>query len=419
MVDQGRSQGESTQDRYNRRSLVVSWTRHWCSDAEVGGDMKFGIAGAGFSGAVIARRLADRGHEVVIHEARGHIAGNCYTERDGASGVLIHRYGPHIFHTGDERVWEYVNRFGDMVPFNHRVRTTVGGRVFLLPINLLTINQLFGEAFDPEAARKFIEAQADQSIGDPLNFEEQALKFVGRQIYEAFFYGYTKKQWGVEPTELPASILKRLPIRFNYEDSYFNHPHQAMPRHGYTEIVAAILDHPAIEVHLGRPFRREDRASFEHVIWTGPLDAWFDHEYGHLGYRTLDFEEFRYEGDYQGCSVMNYGDLDVPFTRISEHKHFAPWEEHQSSVSFREYSRLATEGDVPYYPIRLANDKTLLSQYITAASAEERVTFAGRLGTYRYLDMDVTIGEALTLSDGLLDAVDNGDKIPPFFIDPS
>lgn len=381
--------------------------------------MKFGIAGAGFSGAVIARQLAEQGHEVEIHEARSHIAGNCHTERDESSGVLVHRYGPHIFHTDNERVWEYIQRFGDMVTFNHRVRTTVGGRVFLLPINLLTINQLFGLALGPDEAQAFIADLADQSIGEPANFEEQALKFVGREIYDAFFYGYTRKQWGIEPTELPASILKRLPVRFNYEDSYFNHPYQAMPRNGYTEIVAAILDHPAITVHLDSPYEPGLRSEFDHSIWTGPLDAWFEYRLGRLGYRTLDFEEFRHAGDYQGCSVMNYGDLDVPYTRISEHQHFAPWEEHTESVCFREFSRAAGPDDTPYYPVRLTTDKSLLSQYLEAARAEQGVTFVGRLGTYRYLDMDVTIAEALTAADGMLDAINSDAAIPSFFVDPS
>ena len=379
--------------------------------------MRFGIAGAGFSGAVIERELAEAGHECVVFESRDHVAGNCHTERDAETGVMIHRYGPHIFHTGDERVWEYVNRFGVMMPYNHRVRTTVGGQTYLLPVNLLTINQLFGTAMRPDEARAFIADQADSSIEEPQNFEEQALKFMGRRLYDAFFHGYTRKQWGLPPTEIPAAVLKRLPLRFSYEDSYFNHPHQAIPRDGYTAIVEAILDHPGIEVRLSTPYTREDRADFDHSIWSGPLDAWFDHEHGPLRYRTLDFEEIRATGDYLGCSVMNFGDVDVPYTRIAEHKHFAPWEEHDGTVCFREYSRLAEPGDIPYYPIRMANDKTLLSRYVEAARAEEGVTCVGRLGTYRYLDMDVTIGEALTAADGILEAIGQSRPIPSLFVE--
>ena len=382
--------------------------------------MHFAIAGAGFSGAVVGRELAEAGHQVTIHEQRDHVGGNCYTERDDASGVTLHRYGPHIFHTENERVWDYVNRFGEMVPFNHRVRTTVGGQVYLMPINLLTINQLFGLSLSPTEAQEFIAEKADDSIDEPANFEEQALKFVGREIYEAFFEGYTRKQWGLDPTQLPASILKRLPVRFNYDDSYFNHPHQAMPKDGYTPIVEAILDHPGITVHLSSDLDPATaRDSFDHVIWTGPLDAWFGHAEGRLGYRTLDFERIDAEGDFQGCSVMNYGDQGVPYTRIAEHKHFAPWEEHERTVAFREYSRRCEPDDTPYYPIRLVDDKELLDRYLALAGAEQRVSFVGRLGTYRYLDMDVTIGEALAAADGMLAAIDAGDAIPAFFVDPS
>ena len=379
--------------------------------------MRFGIAGAGFSGAVIARQVAEAGHDVVVFETRDHVAGNCYTERDPETQVMIHRYGPHIFHTGNERVWAYVNRFGAMMPYNHRVRTTVHGRVYLLPVNLLTINQLFETALSPDEARAFIAEQADSSIAEPRNFEEQALKFMGRRLYEAFFLGYTRKQWGLPPTEIPAAVLKRLPLRFSYEDSYFNHPHQAIPRNGYTAIVEAILDHPRVELRLSTGYAEADREGFDHSIWTGPLDAWFGYRFGRLGYRTLDFEEIRATGDYVGCAVMNYGDLEVPYTRIAEHKHFAPWEEHEGTVCFRETSRLAGEGDIPYYPIRLANDKSLLSQYVDAARGEAGVTFVGRLGTYRYLDMDVTIAEALAAADGILEAVKAHAAIPALFVD--
>lgn len=377
------------------------------------------MAGAGFSGAVVARELADAGHRIVVHDSRDHVGGNCFTERDAETGVMMHRYGPHIFHTADSRVWAYVTRFAEMLPYTHRVRSTVAGRVYLLPVNLLTINHLFGTTFSPDEAREFIAEQADSTIGEPANFEEQALKFVGRKVYETFFYGYTRKQWGVEPTELPASILKRLPVRFNYDDSYFDHPYQGIPRHGYTPIVEAILDHPRIEVRLGSAYSRQVAVEYDHTIWTGPLDAWFDHGYGRLGYRTLDFEQFTTAGDFQGCSVMNYGDLDVPFTRITEFKHFTPWERHENTVCFREFSRAAATDDIPYYPIRLAADKALLTRYLDAARTEAGVTFLGRLGTYRYLDMDVTIGEALTAADGLKTAFATDVRVPAFFVDPT
>lgn len=378
--------------------------------------LRFGIAGAGFSGSVIAREIAEAGHEAVVFETRDHVAGSCHTERDRATGVMVHRYGPHIFHTDDERVWAYINRFGTMMPYVHRVRTTVGGRVYPLPVNLLTINQLFGTALRPHEARAFVAAQADTSIVQPKSFEEQALKSMGRPLYEAFFLGYTRKQWGLEPTEIPASVLKRLPLRFDYDDSYFDHPHQAIPQEGYTAVVEAILDHPRIEVRLSSRYGEADRVQFDHSIWTGPLDEWFGFRFGRLGYRTLDFEVIRSQGDYLGCAVMNFGDLDVPYTRITEHKHFAPWEDHEATICFKETSRLAGETDVPFYPIRLADDRSVLGRYLEAARAETGVTFAGRLGTYRYLDMDVTIAEALSTADGIIGAASVGNSIPSLLV---
>ncbi|MGH8035350.1 MAG: UDP-galactopyranose/dTDP-fucopyranose mutase family protein, partial [Lysobacterales bacterium] len=285
------------------------------------------IVGAGFSGAVIARELAEAGYHLEVFESRPHVAGNCYTERDADTGVMVHKYGPHIFHTDNERVWQYLNRFTRFMPYTNRVKTTARGRVFTLPINLLTINQFFGKTFSPPEARAFIEQQADLTIEEPQNFEEQALRFVGKELYEAFFKSYTLKQWGCHPSQLPASILKRLPVRFNYDDNYFSHPHQGMPEQGYTTIVEQILQHANIDVHLGTPFERAHRARYEHVFYSGAIDAWFDYQSGRLGYRTLDFREIRAEGDFQGCAVMNYADEAVPYTRISEHKHFSPWEE--------------------------------------------------------------------------------------------
>jgi UDP-galactopyranose mutase len=357
------------------------------------------IVGAGLSGAVIGRSLAEDGNSVTIIEERYHVAGNCFTKRDGASGIMVHAYGPHIFHTDDAHVWDYVNRYERFKPFINRVKTTSGGKVYSLPINLHTINQVFGASFRPDEAKAFIESVADTSIEDPATFEEQALRFVGRDLYEAFFKGYTIKQWGCDPKSLPASILKRLPIRFNYDDNYFFHKFQGMPENGYTSMVERILQHKNISLHLNKRFLRSDMKDFDHVFYSGPLDGYFDYELGRLGYRTLDFEMFRYSGDYQGCAVMNYGDQDVPYTRITEHKHFAPWEKHDDSVCYREYSRACGTEDTPYYPIRLTDEKSLLSQYYDKAQMENGVTFVGRLGTYRYLDMDVTIREAIDTAE--------------------
>jgi UDP-galactopyranose mutase len=376
-----------------------------------------GIAGAGFSGAVIARELAEAGHDISVVDARDHIGGNSHTQRN-ADGVMVHVYGPHIFHTQHQNVWDYINRFGVMMPYNHRVKALAKGSAYSLPVNLLTINQFFNKTFSPAEAEAFVHSIADTTITTPITFEDQALRFVGRDLYEAFFKGYTKKQWGVDPTELPASILARLPVRFNYEDSYFNHPYQAIARDGYTEIIAAILDHPRIKVELGKSLSRADAGSFDHMFWTGPIDSYFDYEHGRLGYRTLDFESEVHDGDYQGCPVLNYCDEDVPFTRITEHKHFAPWESHDRTVIYREFSRLCGEKDIPYYPIRLVKEKEQLGQYVEMARREMNATFVGRLGTYRYLDMDVTIFEALKVATGAKDALINGESVPSFFVDP-
>ncbi|SNR66410.1 UDP-galactopyranose/dTDP-fucopyranose mutase family protein [Paracoccus sediminis] len=366
------------------------------------------LVGAGLSGAVIGRTLAEAGHHCRVIDSRSHPGGNCHTERDADTGVMMHVYGPHIFHTDDAGVWDYVTRFADFVPFQNRVKTTSGGAVHSLPINLLTINQFFGRTLRPDEARAFLETKADTSIADPQNFEEQALRFVGRDLYEAFFKGYTEKQWGCSPTELPASILKRLPVRFNYDDNYFFHRFQGMPRDGYTAMVRAILDHPGITTDLDTPYDPAMAGECDHVFWSGPLDGFFGYGLGRLGYRTLDFERFDHDGDYQGCAVMNYGDREVPYTRITEHKHFSPWETHEKSVCYREYSRAAGPDDIPYYPIRLVREKALLEDYVRLARNTPGVTFVGRLGTYRYLDMDVTIREALDTAAAFLDGAAQG-----------
>lgn len=376
--------------------------------------MQILLVGAGLSCAVIGRALAEAGHQCRIIDSRDHIGGNCYTRRDSETGVMMHVYGPHIFHTDDEEVWTYVNSFTEFMPFQNRVKSTTQGGVYSLPVNLLTINQFFGKTMGPDEARTFLAEQADTSITDPQSFEEQALRFVGRDLYEAFFKGYTEKQWGCSPTELPASILKRLPVRFNYDDNYFFHRFQGMPRDGYTPMIEAILDHPGITVELSTPYTPDMAETADHVFWSGPLDGFFDYELGRLGYRTLDFEQFSYHGDYQGCAVMNYGDRDVPFTRITEHKHFAPWESHEGSVCYREFSRACGPEDIPYYPIRLVEEQSLLSEYVARAEALQGVTFVGRLGTYRYLDMDVTIREAMDTARLVLECLAENRPVPAF-----
>ena len=382
--------------------------------------MRFAIVGAGFSGAVVARELAEAGHLADVFDTRDHVAGNCYTARH-ETGVMVHTYGPHIFHTQHEHVWQYINRFGEMMPYRHKVKAISQDTMYSLPVNLKTINQFFDQDFDAQQAEDFIQSKADTTITNPVSFEDQGLRFVGRELYDAFFAGYTAKQWGVDPKELPASILARLPVRFNDDDSYFNHPYQAIPKDGYTPIVTAILNHPSIKVHLSTrfdPSSHSEFGEFDHVVWTGPIDAFFNFEFGRLGYRTLDFVPEISDGDYQGHPVVNYCDIDVPYTRITEHKHFAPWEDHARTVVYREFSRLCGETDTPYYPIRLVKEKEQLLNYVQRARSAKGVTFIGRLGTYRYLDMDVTIHEALLASKAMLECLAKQQPMPSFSVDP-
>ena len=355
---------------------------------------------------------------MLVVDERLEVDGNCCTVRDRRTGVMIHKYGPHIFHTSDERVWSYVRRFADMVPYFHRVKAVVGRSVYSFPINLLTINQLYNERLSPSEARAFISGKVCQ-IHQPRNFEEQALSMVGEELYVAFLRGYTLKQWGIEPNKLPASILKRLPMRFDYNDSHFIHPYQAIPRYGYTTLITKILKSPNLELRLGVSFEQLEE-QFTHIIYTGPVDRYFKFGFGRLGYRTLKFEPIYASGDFQGSAVVNYCDGQVPFTRITEHKHFAPFEMDQfdETVSHFEFSRECSAVDIPYYPIRLSGEQGILNEYISLAIATRGTTFAGRLGTYRYLDMDATIAEALNTADCLLESISTGRELQSFYVDP-
>lgn len=377
---------------------------------------RFLIVGAGFSGAVLANELAT-GLDCTIDviDERSHIGGNCYTERDEETGVMVHQYGPHIFNTDRKDIWDYVNRFIELVPYVNRVKTVYNGQVYSMPINLHTINQFFGKTFNPQEAKEFIQQIADSSIEEPKNFEEQAMKFIGKDLYKAFFYGYTKKQWGCEPTELPAAILKRLPVRFNYNDNYYNNPLQGIPRNGFTEMFEKLLDHPSITIKLDTRFQDlNDVDSYDHIFFTGPLDQFFNYKYGRLSYRTVYFEKGVADGDYQGNAVINYGNEEVPYTRVHEHKHFTPWEGHEKTVYFKEYSKETTEEDIPYYPKRLTADKEKLAKYRQDAASLQGVSFLGRLATYRYMDMHHVIGEALDFAARFMDAVSNGGTPPVF-----
>jgi len=359
-------------------------------------EQKFLVVGAGFSGAVLARELVERtGCRVDIIDERAHIGGNCYSEKDASTGIQIHTYGPHIFNTDLEHVWSYVNRFGEFRSFSNRVKASTPRGVFTLPINLHTINQFFGTRLAPIEAQAFLAAKADSTIKVAANFEERALQLVGPDLYENFFKGYTTKQWGCDPRELPASILSRLPIRFSYNDNYYSTKYQGIPVEGYTTVIERILDHDRVSVALRRSFDDRMMADYDHVFYSGPIDAFFHFSEGRLGYRTVTFERVDAIGDFQGNAVINYPDISVPFTRIHEHKHFTPWESFEKTVAFREYSKKTEAQDTPYYPTNLAPDRTILQRYQAMAGERKDITFIGRLGSYRYLDMDDVIDEAL------------------------
>jgi UDP-galactopyranose mutase len=378
---------------------------------------RFLIVGAGFSGAVLANQLAkELDCTIDIWDERSHLAGNCHTKRDPETNVMVHEYGPHIFNTDKKEIWDFVNSFVEFRPFINRVKANYKGNIYSLPVNLHTINQFFNKTFGPGEARTFIESLGDKTITDPRSFEEQALKFLGKDLYHAFFYGYTKKQWGCEPSELPASILKRLPVRFNYNDNYYNNTYQGIPVNGYTELVEKLLHNSKINITLNKRFTYSSEllSTYNHIFYTGPIDAFFGFQFGRLGYRTVTFEKHTADGDHQGNAVINYCDETVPYTRIHEHKHFAPWEEHEKTIYFKEFSKETTEEDIPYYPKRLDADKKILEAYRSEAMQSSNLSFLGRLATYRYMDMHHVIGEALHFAQSFLLSLKTGNKAPVF-----
>jgi UDP-galactopyranose mutase len=374
------------------------------------------VVGSGFFGLTIAERTASElGKRVLVLERRHHIGGNAYSEPEPETGIEIHRYGAHLFHTSNVRVWEYVNRFTEFTGYQHRVFARVGEQVYAFPMNLALINQFFGRSHTPDEARALIAEQAAEvDTGAARNLEEKAISLIGRPLYEAFVKGYTAKQWQTDPRELDAAIITRLPVRYTFDNRYFNDTYEGLPVHGYTAWLERMADHPNIDVRLEVDWFdvREQIPAGTPTVYTGPLDRYFDHSEGELGWRTLDFEtEVLPTGDFQGTSVMNYNDVDVPFTRIHEFRHFHPERDHpkDKTVIVREYSRFAQSGDEPYYPINTPDDRAKLARYRELARKETvdaNVLFGGRLGTYKYLDMHMAIGSALTMFDN---------RIAPYF----
>jgi UDP-galactopyranose mutase len=367
------------------------------------------VVGSGFFGLTVAERCASElGLRVRVLERRSHIGGNAYSEPDPETGIEVHVYGAHLFHTSNKKVWDYVNRFTEFTGYQHRVYSNHAGQVYPLPINLGTINQFFDAAYSPDEARALIREQASE-LGDkePENFVEKGVSLIGRPLYEAFIAHYTAKQWQTDPEKLSADIISRLPVRYTYDNRYFNDTYEGLPVDGYTAWLERMADHPNIEVRLDTDFFevRDEYVGVVPIVYTGPVDEYFDFAEGRLAWRTLDFErEVVPTGDYQGTSVMNYPDEDVPFTRIHEFRHFHPERDYpdDKSVIMREYSRFAEKGDEPYNPVNTAEDRAMLLRYRERARNEPMVLFGGRLGTYKYLDMHMAIGSALSMFENKL-----------------
>ncbi len=367
------------------------------------------VVGSGLFGLTVAERCArDLGLRVLVLDRRHHIGGNAYSAPDPETGIEVHQYGAHLFHTSNQRVWEYVNGFTSFTGYSHRVFTNFRGRIYPMPINLATICEYFGRAYSPTEARALVAEQAGEiDSADAQNLEEKGISLIGRPLYEAFIRGYTLKQWQTDPKELPAEVISRLPVRYNFDNRYFNDTFEGLPTNGYTAWLENMADDDRIEVRLETDFfdQRDDILGNVPVVYTGPVDQYFDSELGHLSWRTIDLEtSVEPVGDFQGTSVMNYADEDVPFTRILEFKHFHPERTHLpgKTVIVHEYSRFATDEDEPYYPVNTAEDRAKLLRYRDLAKQEPMVLFGGRLGTYKYLDMHMAIGSALTMFDNTL-----------------
>jgi UDP-galactopyranose mutase len=376
------------------------------------------VVGSGFFGLTVAERAASElDKRVLVLERRAHIGGNAYSEAEPETGIEIHRYGAHLFHTSNQRVWEYVNRFTAFTGYQHRVFARVGEQVYAFPMNLALINQFFGHSHTPDEARALIAEQAGEiATQDAANLEEKAVSLIGRPLYEAFVKGYTAKQWQTDPTELDPSIITRLPVRYTFDNRYFNDTFEGLPVDGYTAWLEKMAEHPNIDVRLNVDYFdvRDEIPAGTPTVYTGPLDRYFGYAEGALSWRTLDFEqEVVPTGDFQGAPVINYNDVDVPYTRILEFRHFHPEREYpqDKTVIVREFSRFAEPGDEPYYPVGTPEDRAKLKRYRELARKEAvngNVLFGGRLGTYKYLDMHMAIGSALTMFSG---------RIAPYFTD--
>ena len=369
---------------------------------KIGARPQLVIVGSGLFGLTVARLAAERGFKCLILERRSHPGGNAWSELDPETGIEVHKYGSHLFHTSNEKVWAFVNRFSSFNNYQHHVFSRFDNRVFRLPVNLQTINDYFGLDLTPKQARTFLDEQtaAFQATRD-LNLEGRAKALVGEALYQAFFKGYTAKQWGVDPSELPAEVISRLPLRTSYDSRYFKDKYEGLPVEGYFGLVNNMLDHPKIDIWLTVDYFdvKSEIDPAVPVVYCGPIDRYFNFSLGELGWRTLDFHWERHAvDDYQGCAVMNYADESVPWTRIHEFRHLHPERNYgESTIISKEFSRISSGvDDEPYYPMNALRDRTILDGYRKLASREPNTFFGGRLGTYQYLDMHMAIASAIT-----------------------
>lgn len=364
------------------------------------------IVGSGLFGLTIAERVAEvLKREVIVIEKRSHIGGNAWSEFDEKTGIEIHRYGSHLFHTSHERVWKYVNNFTKFNEYQHRVWTQHSGQTYSMPINLGTMSQFFGKSLSPDEARNLIanEISDYKAFGDPT-FESVAIKAIGFSLYNAFIKGYTEKQWQVNLNQIPVDVFTRLPIRFNFNTRYFNDKYEGLPLDGYQQFILNLCQNKLIKIETDTDFFKNPRVfnSGSLLIYTGPIDQYFEYKFGLLGWRTLDFEiEHLAINDFQGTAVMNFADLDTPYTRIHEFQHLHPERKRKqpSTIIMKEFSRISGKTDDPYYPINGPQDRIAIQKYRQVAKAIPNVIFGGRLGTYQYLDMHMAIASALTIFD--------------------
>lgn len=364
---------------------------------------KYVLAGSGFLGAVIAERIANvLNSPVLVLEKRSHIGGNCYSETDPETGIEFHKYGTHIFHTSNEKVWKYINRFTSFNQYRHQVLTTHEGKVYQMPINLETINSFYSISLKPYEVEEFLKKQIEkENAGVVNNFEEKTISLIGRSLYEAFIKGYTLKQWNINPADLPESLIRRLPFRKNYDENYYFSKYQGIPLNGYTAIFKKMLTHPLIDLRLNTDFFeiKEQLNKDAMVIYSGPIDRYFNYSLGKLNWRTLLFEKSVHNvEDFQGTSVMNFADASVPYTRMHEPRHLHPERTYtkEKTLVFTEYSK-TDNGNNPFYPVPDAANTKLANSYRVLAQEEKNLIVAGRLGDYKYYDMHETINRALEI----------------------